>query len=605
MIRYSLLIVLLLAVLFAAGAAPAEAANTVFVVNDTNDLHDINLGDGVCGTRKGTCTLRAAIQESNASCGGDYYCEETIELPAGLFKLTRAGADDSGVYGDLDIKGSVTIKGAGAANTIIDANPGVVNDRIFQLHGDPLVTYFVTIEGITLQNGRNKRGGAIYNQGMDLSFKDSQVLSSRSSYWGGGAIYSEGGRLDVIGSTFAFNKAEGEFGFGGAIYLDSSDLYLSGSWLVENRGDGFWGYGGAIYGISSGLAIDHSTVEANYSADYGGGIYISNGWLHINKSTIKDNYSLTAGGGIMIGTAATFELNESTITGNMADINLGDGGGGLYLSGDAAEINDSEISHNAAIIGGGILQDSGETTINRTTISENNAVPDGGGIYHRIGKITITASTLSYNQAFNGAGAFVYNNNYGTTAFILVNSTLSGNVANGNGGGIYNDGGTVSLYSSTVATNQANGDKEGSGFGGGFFSENNGVSLLNTILADNFNPGTGNRDDCWGKLYSEGYNLIESGLGCNISGDTTGNINGGDPQLEPLQDNGGSSNTETQAIPLTSPAVEAGNPNGCTGEQGQLLEEEQRGSKRHLDGDGDDVERCDIGAYENGDGMWP
>jgi hypothetical protein len=47
-------------------------ASTTFTVNHAGDAGDLNLGDGLCGTVvAGTCTLRAAIQEANATTGAD------------------------------------------------------------------------------------------------------------------------------------------------------------------------------------------------------------------------------------------------------------------------------------------------------------------------------------------------------------------------------------------------------------------------------------------------------------------------------------------------------------------------------------------------------
>ncbi len=37
-----------------------------FTVTSTADVVDANLGDGICDDGSGNCTLRAAIQESNA-----------------------------------------------------------------------------------------------------------------------------------------------------------------------------------------------------------------------------------------------------------------------------------------------------------------------------------------------------------------------------------------------------------------------------------------------------------------------------------------------------------------------------------------------------------
>jgi CSLREA domain-containing protein len=40
-----------------------------YTVNDAGDAADATPGDGVCATASGVCTLRAAIQEANATSG--------------------------------------------------------------------------------------------------------------------------------------------------------------------------------------------------------------------------------------------------------------------------------------------------------------------------------------------------------------------------------------------------------------------------------------------------------------------------------------------------------------------------------------------------------
>lgn len=82
-----------------------------------------------------------------------------------------------------------------------------------------------------------------------------------------------------------------------------------------------------------------------------------------------------------------------------------------------------------------------------------------------------------------------------------------------------------------------------------------------------------------------------------ISGDTTGNLIGYLPNLLPLADNGGS--TLTHALNADSPALDAGNPAGCTDNAGNNLTTDQRGYPRPVDG-GSGQSRCDIGAVEFG-----
>src|SRR5580765_8589899 len=69
------------------------ARRASFTVNDLRDLSDANPGDGVCDTTSGggVCTLRAAIEESNALAGADtinFSVSGTIVLSSPLPDIT-------------------------------------------------------------------------------------------------------------------------------------------------------------------------------------------------------------------------------------------------------------------------------------------------------------------------------------------------------------------------------------------------------------------------------------------------------------------------------------------------------------------------------------
>src|SRR4029450_5388140 len=66
--------------------------------------------------------------------------------------------------------------------------------------------------------------------------------------------------------------------------------------------------------------------------------------------------------------------------------------------------------------------------------------------------------------------------------------------------------------------------------------------------------------------------------------------------LGPLQNNGGP--TQTHALVAGSPAIDAGDPSGWRGNSGGLLQTDQRGFPRNVDGNSDGAARCDIGAVE-------
>src|SRR5262245_27702756 len=69
----------LLTLAFALPTLHAHAAT--FVVNAATDDNDPNPGDGVCATKNGVCTLRAAIQETNALAGADQIILPSLPPP--------------------------------------------------------------------------------------------------------------------------------------------------------------------------------------------------------------------------------------------------------------------------------------------------------------------------------------------------------------------------------------------------------------------------------------------------------------------------------------------------------------------------------------------
>jgi hypothetical protein len=154
---------------------------------------------------------------------------------------------------------------------------------------------------------------------------------------------------------------------------------------------------------------------------------------------------------------------------------------------------------------------------------------------------------------------------------------LSGNSA-GHGGGVFNGGvgggilAALSITNSTLSGNSA--DIEG----GGIYSEGGTVELINTIVA-----AQALGEDCHAgpAVTSFGHNLDSDGT-CNLT--AIGDIPNVDPLLGPLQLNEPGS-TETHALLPGSPAIDAGDDSACPST-------DQRGVPRPQGS------RCDIGAYE-------
>ena len=258
--------------------------------------------------------------------------------------------------------------------------------------------------------------------------------------------------------------------------------------------------------------------------------------------------------------------------------------------------------------GGGVFNSNeGKLTIEGSTIRNNSTVGTtaaGGGILN-FGLMHINTSAISGNQT-TGTSASANGGGIETGGTLeIANSTISGNAAVANlGGGVYQFGvGTMSLVNVTIANNIVNADRgHGPAWGGGIANGNpheNSVTAVNTIIAGNRAPGE-NLDpsplddpspDCKGRLTSLGHNLIQSTTGCDLTpiGGAAGDILRRMPWMLPLGDYGGP--TETHALTLFSPGIDAGDDAECPAI-------DQRGFPRPVDGDRRRGATCDIGAFE-------
>jgi CSLREA domain-containing protein len=281
---------------------------------------------------------------------------------------------------------------------------------------------------------------------------------------------------------------------------------------------------------------------------------------------------ITAGGASRVfnqastGVAATANIRDLTITGGAAPnagVGAGDGGGIVVSS--LATLN-----------------------LARVAVTGNTAPDSGGGIaaFHTSsgGTVNVDSSTIANNTAGTAAGVTGTGGGvFSQTAVNLTNSTVSDNLAQGTttaqGGGIADTGSVVSLLNSTVAGNRAAG--AGTTTAGGVANASS-LNATNTIVAGN--TANGAPSDCLAAVTTGTLaNDLSGDTSCGFSG--AGGKQGVDPQLGPLADNGGPTNT--RRLSATSPALDAGTATGCPAT-------DQRGVKRPQGS------TCDIGAVELG-----
>ncbi|MFI5398766.1 MAG: TolC family protein [Candidatus Binatia bacterium] len=280
----------------------------------------------------------------------------------------------------------------------------------------------------------------------------------------------------------------------------------------------------------------------------------------------------------VVGTGTGASCTESALTACLPGGGSFDGTVTFNCGGTATitVTSTKSVSADTTIDGGSLITISGGNSVG--VFSVNSGV-----------NLTVQNLTIASGSADFGGGIF---SNGGTLT--VTNSTFSGNSAGYVGGGIYNDGGTLTVTNSTFSGNSAGYDGLGGGAGissGRIYIFEGTVTVTNTIIANSTWGG-----NCAGSVTDGGHN-IDDGTTCGFTGSGCTSTSGSsfcntNPVLDPtgLQNNGGP--TQTIALQAGSPAVNAGNESVCAAPPVNNLD--QRGYVRP----GNGATSCSIGAYE-------
>jgi len=369
----------------------------------------------------------------------------------------------------------------------------------------------------------------------------------------------------------------------------ASTLTLSNSITIDGGGQSIIVSGNnsvQVMVINNGVTttLNSLTMTHGFTGDNGGGINNS-GILTITNSTVSYNTARTSGGSWTEG-GGIYNTGALTITNST-------------LSNNVAKGQDNSLSNGTVIAFGGGIYNTGTLTITNSTFSSNSASnisgstvniqSEGGGIYNS-GTVTIKNSTFSSNTAnanttgnissIGGGGIYDVSSNplTITNSTFYANSTSGTNLDTVLSGGIFKNGGTLTLTNSTFSNNSS------TGIAGGIFTGGT-LNYANTILA-NSTSENGTHVDCYhsGAIGTNIQNIVQHSNGCGTPYLTS------DPKLGTLQYNGGPAYTYTMAPLAGSPALDAGNDAACAADPVDNLD--QRGAPRPYGA------HCDIGALE-------
>jgi len=351
-------------------------------------------------------------------------CTYTLtEIDNSATSTFESSTFDYGDNGLPQIATPITINGH---NATILRDDGAPHFRIFYL----IETGSLTINDLTLANG----------------FADGSYPGGASAFPGsGGAIYNDGSTLEVNDCLLQNNQATF---YGGAIFtFRSADTYLNASTIQDNIAP----HGGGISVYQSGLlSIYDSSILNNTATTQGGGMSLgSEVELVLHNSRVNSNHSARHGGGIFkegVGDSPLATIHGTTFQENSAIW----GGGGIFIWNTPLTISDARFINNYANeYGGGLAFQSryaDTVTISKSTFEGNSTKWDGGGIHFSGELMNINGCTIQNNRAVNGAGihnGLAEDSRYiirTDSTLILTGSQVQGNLANGYGGGAYNQG---------------------------------------------------------------------------------------------------------------------------------------------------------------------
>ena len=376
---------LLACLLIGAVGLVGQAQAAMYTVGNTGDP------TGACALTATTCSLRQLINDENALNPAPNPAD-TIVVPSGIYSLTQ---------GQLLVRQSLTIAGAGAETTQIDQEDTQATARVFEIMGNAKINPdpTVVISGVAMAFGKadstnGSQGGDVQNQ-ANLTLSEDLIEDGTASGTGGG-VSNDGGTLTITHS----------------LVWQNSSVTVIGATVTGGIAGGVENYGDTTVGAGT-LSIDNSTIADNTAAELGGGV--------VNRCAGTNSAcSSTA------GVKATTTIKDSTI----ADNNGGSGGvtgGGLLASQGTISIGSSIVALNTVT----------NPTTGGQTPSNCGAGPAGvpnPGVLNSLGYNLETATDCGFTstgdiqstnpQFFNGGGLAFNGGNTETFALSMTSPAV-------------------------------------------------------------------------------------------------------------------------------------------------------------------------------------
>ena len=542
------------------GGAILNDAGRLTLVNSTITQSAAAAGVGVGGARGGGIYSTGALTLTNSHLAFNSL-QDTVgtTIPGDL--LAGGGIYNDG--GSLRLEGGSTVQyslipdffspWAGLATSF--RGGGIYNalGGSLVITGTSVITENYILDPVGIAGGDCEfLGAGIYNEAGSVMTTTASVIAqngaldvsgSTSCRYLGGGIHNQGQVL-LTSSRVAGNRAtDNSLGYagGGGLYNAAGAVVtiMHGSDLSSNSAH--WD-GGGLYNAAGGtVTFVGSAASTNTAHEYGGGLHNA-GTMVISGTTILTNTANVGGGGVE--NRGSLRLDSVTFSGNVAGSS---GGGGLGNRDGTVTMAHTELSDNEAGAHGGGIWNNHTLNLAHVTMIGNDANGQGGGLYSEgiAATASLTYSTFLSNTAYDGGGLY---NLTGTVTLGAVGDPgsgveLRGNMARGQGGGIFNHG-TMGITATHILTNTA--QESGGGVyntglaslsgssvltnvattGGGGIRNTGALTLTETTVAANVAIQAGGIENQGTLLVDEGVirdnEALESGGGIhNLDGDVT------------------------------------------------------------------------------------
>lgn len=400
----------------------------------------------------GSLTLEGVdVRDNSGSAGVGLYLEgSAAEVTESTFQRGAASSHGAGV---VAVDSTLTLTDSQLLDNDANGGPGAA----LYLTGSSSVR----VDGGVISGNSGGTAGAIaYSAcegapGLDIegaSLEGNVITSGPAFYLEGGGFTLAGADFDGLSEGVVAGSASDVVlrrvsitGSGDAAGVPALDLTLSGGSFTDVDFIGNTGPEGAMRIRADGtgeLILNRVLVQGNTSPLRAGGLYLTCGAVGAPITLTEVEVS----GNVVEAGAGGMRVEQCAVSGGTFSENTGTFGGGVGML-DGASLSQAVVRGNTSLDSGGgvhVGAPSGErvtVSLDHVWIEGNTTAELGGGLNVRSAPVEVRNAVFLDNTARLGGDVYVFS----TTLLVEHSAVIGGEATGGPAGGIYQDGGTLTL----------------------------------------------------------------------------------------------------------------------------------------------------------------